>query len=474
MPHPDLALVVFVQAALLVVVVILREPKLLIPAVVIGLPFEYLQTQTVDTLGESGVGGAIRVLLNPGKLAMAATIVVAAWRARYAPHRLLPPSRVLLAVLVIVFISVVGVTWSDSQRPGNAVLILLMYAAFVFAAPSLIEDRRDLERIIAAFFLAAIGLSVLAVAQRLLGVFQWRGILIQSDAYSYRANATFADPNNLARYLAITMALAAGTILALGPRRLTVYLAIPALVAAAPALIATASRSGWLGMLIACFLVVLLAPVPRYTRLRITAAAFGTLGALLGLLLVQGGSDAARVRSLTAGVDAVLGVRRFLIRGGWEMWLDNPLVGVGTGGFQNALLVAYNWVMPYWAKTSLSHTSAISILAEWGIVGVAAFAFFLVRLFSASGSVYRAAGDPFERILGAWLIAAFVEILFQSQSEGRLFEEPYLWLLVAVVAALEAGAGRRMPRESEEGAPAESAAPVAAAPPPGHPARSPA
>ncbi len=462
MPHPDLALVVLVQAAVLVAVVILREPKLLIPAVVIGLPFEYLQTQTVSTLGEGGVGGAIRVMLNPGKLAMAATIAVAAWRARYDPRRLLPPSSLLLPVLVVVFISVVGVAWADSQRPGNAVLILPMYAAFVFAAPSLIDDRRDLERIIAAFFIAAIGLSVLAVAQRLLGVFQWRSILIQSDAYSYRSNATFADPNNLARYLAITMALAAGTILALGPRRLTVYLAIPALVLAAPALIATASRSGWLGMLLACFLVVLLAPVARATKLRINAGAFGTLGILLGLLLVQGGSDAARVRSLAEGVDAVLGVRRFLIRAGWEMWLDNPLVGVGTGGFQNALLVAYSWVMPYWAKTSLSHTSAISILAEWGIVGVAAFVFFLVRLFGASIRLFRAAADPFERILGAWLIAAFVEILFQSQSEGRLFEEPYLWLLLAVAAALEAGAGRRTPAPAAARA-GRAAAPAAAA-----------
>ena len=211
MPHLDLALVVFVQAALLVAVVILREPKLLIPAVVIGLPIEYLQTQTVDTLGESGIGGAIRAMLNPGKAAMAATVVIALWRARYAPRRLLPPSRVLLPALVILFLSVVGLAWSDLQRPNNAVLILVLYVAFVFAAPSLIEDRRDLERILAAFFLAAIGLSLLAVAQRLLGVFQWRAILIQSDAYSYRANATFADPNNLARYLAITMALAAAS-----------------------------------------------------------------------------------------------------------------------------------------------------------------------------------------------------------------------------------------------------------------------
>jgi O-antigen ligase len=463
-PHLDLALVVFVQAALLVAVVVLREPKLLIPAVVIGLPFEYLQTQTVETLGEGGVGGAIRVMLNPGKAAMAATIVVACWRARYEPGRLVPRSGVLLAALSVLFLSVVGLGWSDLQQPNNATLILVMYVAFVFAAPSLIEDRRDLERIIAAFFVAAIALSVLAVAQRLLGVFQWRANLVQSDAYSYRSNATFADPNNFARYLAVTMALAAGCILALGPRRLTVYLAIPALVLSAPALIATASRSGWLGMLMACFLVVALAPVPRYTKLRINGAAFGTLGALLALLLIQGGSDAARVRSLAHGVDTVLGVRRFLIRAGWEMWKDNPLVGVGTGSFQNALVLVYRRLMPEWAKTSLSHTSFISILAEWGIVGVAAFAFFAARVGAACVRVYRAAGDSFERMLAGWFIAAFVEILFQSQSEGRLFEEPYLWLLLALVAAVEMGAGRRLPAPQPARPAASPAVPAHASP----------
>jgi len=212
-------------------------------------------------------------------------------------------------------------------------------------------------------------------------------------------------------------------------------------------------------MLLASFIVVVLAPVPRYTKARITVAAFGTLGALLGLLLVQGGSDAARVRSLASGLDVVLGVRQFLIRAGWEMWKDNPLVGVGTGGYQNALLIAYSYVMPYWAKTSLSHTSFISILAEWGLVGVAAFVFFAGRVGAACVRVFRSAGEPFERTLGGWLIAAFVEILFQSQSEGRLFEEPYLWLLLALVAALEAGAGRRAPA-----AVPAAEAPAAAAP----------
>ncbi|MBK7725341.1 MAG: hypothetical protein IPI33_08925 [Dehalococcoidia bacterium] len=56
----EFGVIVFVQLALLVAVVILKEPKLLIPCVVLGLPFEYASTQAPGTLGESGTGGIIR------------------------------------------------------------------------------------------------------------------------------------------------------------------------------------------------------------------------------------------------------------------------------------------------------------------------------------------------------------------------------------------------------------------------------
>lgn len=440
----DLGVIVLIQLMLLAAVVILREPKLLIPAVVLGLPFEYASTQAVSVLGEGGIGGAIRTLLNPGKAAMLAVIVLGVIRARHNPARLIPNSGVLLPAVLLLVVVLLGVAWSDSLTPTNSVLIMPMYVAFVFVAPSFIEDRRDLERIAIAFFVAVGILSVVAIAQRLLGVFNWRAILVQSDDYSYRSNAFFADPNNLARFLAIAMALGVGMILVTGPRRLTVHVAVPALVIGMPALIATASRSGWLGFLLAAFLMVMLAPIRGYTKVRLTVLAFGGLTFFLTLIFMQGGTDAERVKSLASGVE-VLGQRSFLIKGGWEMWKDNPLVGVGSGNYQRSLVVSYLWTLPWWAKTTLSHTSFISILAELGIVGVAAFAFMSFRVMVTCAHTYLASGDRYSRLWAAWVAAAFIEILFQSQSEGRLLEEPFLYLLLAILAALELGAAGRGP-----------------------------
>lgn len=435
-------LIIFLQLLLLAAVIILREPKLLIPCVVLGLPFEYASTQALTTLGEGGTGGIIRTLLNPGKAAMLATVAFAVVRARHNPRALFPESEIMLPLTVLLGVVLLGVAWSDTMRPTNGVLIMPMYVAFVFAAPSMIEDRKDLERIVAAFLIAATLLSVVAIAQRVLGVFQWRAILIQSDDYSYRSNAFFADPNNLARFLAISMALSAGLIMVTGPRRLTVYIAAPMMAICAVGIVTTASRSGWLGMLLASFLVVLMAPIRGYTKLRLTAVAFGGLAFLLVLLFMQGGANAERVKSLTSGIQ-LIGQREFLIKGGWEMWKDNPLVGVGSGNYQHTLVISYLWTLPWWAKTTLSHTSFISILAELGIVGIGMLTLFALRVIVACRSAYRLYDDRYSRLMAAWCAAALIEILFQSQSEGRLLEEPFLYLVFAILVAIELGAGTR-------------------------------
>lgn len=416
--------------------IMLRDPKYLLLVVVVGLPFEYLQTQTLSTLGQSGIAGAIRTLLNPGRAAILATIGMAMVRARFDPRRLFPDSMVLLPITALLVFMSLGVLWSDSLHPANEILILPMYIAFVFTAPSLIEDRKDIERILGAFLIAAAALSLLAIAQRVVGVFQWRQILIAADNYSYRSNATFADPNHLARFLAISMSLAVGLILSTGPRRMTVYLAIPSLIISAGGIVVTGSRSGWLSLIFSTFVVVLTAPIARYTKLRI----FSLVGAaMLGgtaLLLFQGGADAQRIKTVTSA-NELLGQRLFLIRAGWQMFVENPFIGVGSGNYQHALLVTYRYLIPDWATTTLSHTSVITVLAESGLVGLSAMIFVGFRIGIALVKTYKATFVIQTRLVVGWLAASMMGILLQSQSEGRLLDDPYLWVLLAIFVAIE-------------------------------------
>ncbi len=438
----EFGVIVVLQGALLAAVVLLREPKLLIPCVVLGLPFEYISTEAVGYLGEGGASGAVRAFLNPGKAAMLAVIGLGIWRARYEPGRLFPNSSILLPIVAITAVAVLAVGWSDTQRPNNSILILPIYVAFVFVAPMFIEDRRDIERIVVAFFASAVILSLMALAQRYVAPLQWRDMLFSGGVY--RSNATFADPNNFARFLAITVALAVGMILATGARRLTVYLAIPTIVLGLPAIVVTASRSGWLGVVLAVFLMVLVAPIDRWTKFKITGAAAAGLFMAIAVLYSQGGADAQRIRSFAGGLE-ILGQREFLISAAWEIWKDNPVFGVGSGSFQNTLILGYLYLLPWWAEVTLSHTSLMSVLSEWGIVGMIAFGFVAVRLGVTFVAAYRAHTGLYARLMIGWCIVAVTEIFLQSQSEGRLFEEPYLWLILALFVALELGAGDREP-----------------------------
>ena len=474
----EAGVVVFVAVALLLAIVVFKEPNLLIPAVILGLPIEYFATVTVDDLGGGGAGGAVRALLVPGKAAMLAVVVVGFVRWRNQPGKLLPDSGVLLPVLALAGVTIVGLGWADYEIPPNAILILPMYCAFVFVAPSFIDGRRDLERIWGAMFIIAIFLSALAVVQRL-GVFNWREVLIQSDEVSYRANATFGDPNILARYLAITIPLAVGLILVTGPRRLTLYLAIPALGASMLGIVASASRSGWLVLLLVGFLTVWLAPIRLYTKVALTTASVVLVGGLLTLLFMQGGGEADRVRTIWSPIE-VLGQRTFLIRAGFAMWRDNPLIGVGSGNYQHTLVVSYLDVIPEWARTTLSHTSLVSVLAELGVIGVAAFAFVMLRIGIVTGIVYhRAKSEPYTRLITGWLAASLIGIVLHSQSEGRLVDEPYLWFLLALLVSLETRAASLEPQPETvavavEETRAETARPrrVARAPGVARPARS--
>ncbi len=431
----ELAVLVAVDLALLGGAIILRNPKLLLPIVVLGLPIEYFATVTLDTFGDGGIRGAVRALFVPGKAAMLAVIVVVIVRERHNPMKLIPDSAIALPVIALLAVTFIGVAWSDSLTPTNSVMILPMYAAFAFTAPTLIENRKDVERIFGAMFVAAMALACIAVVQRF-GVFNWRGILIQSDEVSYRSNATFGDPNILARYFAITIPLAVALVLATGPRRLTLYLAAPTIGIAALGIVASASRSGWLTLALVGLLVVVFCPVRRSLKAELAAAAFLLLGGALGLLLFNGGADAERVRTLTR-VTEVIGQREFLIRAGWAMWRDNPFVGVGSGSYQNALQTSYLDQIPTWARTTLSHTSLVSVLAEMGIVGAGLFILVMLRVGIAVTRTYFLTTDLYNRLVVGWLGAALLGIVIHSQSEGRLIDEPYIWLLLAIFIAFE-------------------------------------
>jgi O-antigen ligase len=126
-------------------------------------------------------------------------------------------------------------------------------------------------------------------------------------------------------------------------------------------------------------------------------------------------------------------VRIYLIRAGLQMFRDHPIAGVGFGGYQHALVTTYSYFLPPNPPATLSHSSGVTMMAEQGLIGVLIFVVFLVQLLrEVIASIGRRAKWRLWIVTPAVLI---VPILVYSKFEGRLIEEPYLWLALGLLYA---------------------------------------
>lgn len=195
-------------------------------------------------------------------------------------------------------------------------------------------------------------------------------------------------------------------------------------------------RSGYVAVLVAMALIVAtLAPVA--SRLRI-AAAIGVLAVIAMMIAV---SERARTRialaieeirtAETAPQVTSVGVRFVMWKNTLSMIAKNPVLGVGTGSFEQGYRrEVAGRTTPNQAPTDDPHNQFLRILAEQGLLGLAAFGTFIVLCLAAP------APTPYRQLAAAVLLAWCATSLFSSHFatfvEGRLI---FLWLGVMLAGA---------------------------------------
>ncbi|HXF87623.1 MAG TPA: O-antigen ligase family protein [Xanthobacteraceae bacterium] len=195
-------------------------------------------------------------------------------------------------------------------------------------------------------------------------------------------------------------------------------------------------RSGYLAVLVAMALVVAtLAPVAL--RLRI-AAAIGVLAVIAMMIAV---SERARTRialaleeisiAETAPQVTSVGVRFVMWQNTLSIIAKNPVFGVGTGSFEEGYRrEVAGRTSPNQAPTDDPHNQFLRILAEQGLLGLAAFGAFIVLCLAVP------APTPYRQLAAAVLLAWCATSLFSSHFatfvEGRLI---FLWLGVMLAGA---------------------------------------
>lgn len=430
--RPDFAfaLAVFLFAT----VVALLNRCLTVPLLILALPLEIskLWFPFLPPRGYLGGGLPPTSIVDLGRLLMALTVLLAVWEGLRAGFRL-KVTLLHVALLVLLSVYLVSLLYTRSRIDAVIETVRLAFFILVFLAlPQLVSDRRTFAWCLAAFLVSAGGVALIAVYQGITGHLFWNTGLLQYG--QYRVNSVFGDPNHLARFLIEALALSLATLAIWQDKRRS--LALSAIVVCLPALLLTSSRAGWLIAALVLPVMAVLLPRPRLDRRWLLVVGAGLTVIVLLTASIIGPYLADRLRSF-GDIQRVLGPRSYLVAAGIAMFRDHPIGGVGLAGFQKALQPDYaHFIDPTAGPvTTLSHTTVVTIAAELGLIGLAAFALFLGGWAQLVAQAYRL-GERCSRAFVLGLTAAGVTLLLASQSAGRFFEDPYLWLILGLTVAL--------------------------------------
>ena len=319
--------------------------------------------------------------------------------------------------------------------------VILEPAAFFVVLASVVWDRNDVRRLLAAL---AAGATLAALVALVLIPF---GAVV-TEVFPPRLRGTFGSPNNLALVLeraapvALALALAAGVGESSRASVRWKWRRVPgarglwllALALLGTVLILTWSRGAWLGALLG----LAVAARPLWERVgprrRLAAVAF-SLAALAAIVLLTG---VERIGQLLRIGDSGAVSRVAIWDAGWRMARDNWLFGVGPDNF----LTHYRaYMLPEaWREPNISHPHNL-LLDAWvslGVIGLVALVA-LVALFWRDWARIRRAVAGRSDPLAFGLAGAMTAALAHGLVDHAYFLPELaatFWTLAAVVAAL--------------------------------------
>jgi putative inorganic carbon (HCO3(-)) transporter len=257
--------------------------------------------------------------------------------------------------------------------------------------------------------------------------------------YSYLGN-----PNLLAGYLLPAVMLSVAAIF-IWRRTLPKALAVTMTAVNGACLILTFSRGGWIGLVVALFVLTLLfvdwwsVRLPEQWRVWAVPAVLGLTAAtiVLAVALVEPIRD--RVSTIFAGrEDSSNNFRMNVWEAVFEMIRDRPIIGIGPGNS------AFNKIYPLYMRPKYTALSAYSIFletaVEMGFIGLFALLWAIaVTIYQGIVQLHRLreGADP----QGYWLMAALAIVagMLAHGLVDTVWYRPQInvlwWLAIAIVAS---------------------------------------
>jgi O-antigen ligase len=392
-----------------------RWPVLLPLAVVAALPFRI----------PLHAGGDTANLLVPLYLVIAGGVLTSATTSGPPgrdPRVWLP--RVLAAVVVLYGLQTLYS--ADFSKGLQDMCFFFLPFSLVYALLRDVEwDRRLLTLVLWVIGIEAAAFVLVGSVEYLSRSLFWNDQVIRSNEFHtyFRVNSVFWDPNVYGRYLSLVIVVAMAALLWARERRSQVVLAgLVALlwIGLAP----TFSQSSFAALLAG---LAVLAALRWSLRWTLAAVAVGIVAGLLVIVLAGGTEKVSpsRINIDTSG-------RANLVSGGIHLFAQRPLYGYGAGSFPKAYR---QHVRTRKVPVSISHTEPITVAAEQGIVGLAAY---LALLAAALATMWAAVRRSASVAGPAAVLAAFVALLVHTMAYAGFFEDPIAWVLMAAAASLAA------------------------------------
>lgn len=419
--------------------VIFYDRRLAIPIVIISLPLEISKEifPFLPTSKDWATYGNRISIIDIGRLAILLVSFVWAMTARRDWTRYLPRTNLILPLGMLFGLYLISLSYTIDIRAGLREIIRLMFnLSFFLLIPLLVRDRANLRLCLWTLIGTGLALGLLGIYQEFLGTyfFLWNPKLLLET--STRVNATFANPNFFARFLNISILMCIASLFIYRERHLRSLLIVTIAIDLFTLLL-TSSRNGWVTLFFIMPLVLLMFPIKKEYKFALLT--MGGVGVLSIILAASFFSDtlATRFETFQLGLRAI-GERYYLIQGGWQMFIEHPLTGVGLGGYLKALQGPYFYIV-WWKDGYLalpSHTAFVTLLAELGWMSLVVVTFIMYRVGRLAYTLYQH-GRYADKLMIIGLVGMLMIITLSSQVEGRLFEDPYLWLGMGLLVALE-------------------------------------
>jgi len=372
--------------------------------------------------------------------------LVAALRNGERPPRV--PRPLAIAIVVVVSLYALQTIYSEdiAFAARNVGFFLVPFAVLFVLLAEVDWNRRLLTLVFGVVVLESIALALVGIGQYATEHIFWNDKLeLSNDFHFYfRVNSLFWDPNIYGRYLVLGILLAATALVWVSRPRIAAMLTV-ALAVVFAGLVFGFSQTSFLAL----FAGLLVLAALRWSVLWVAVATPLALAVVVAGVLTVGGASNENTREVSEGHSS-------LISGGARLARHRPVLGYGSASFSVAFAKAED-TRP--KENTISHNEPITVAAEQGVVGIAAYlALLATAIWTLLSGIRRIApgfGAPFEPVEAGesalfvaariGIIAAFAALLVHTIGYAAYLTDPLTWVLFAMggVLAAEAGLGSR-------------------------------